>query len=169
MFRCPHCAQVYRLRISPNYSILSNRDMNSFQFIDDKVFDDGVKKKNIFRQMIALLGNIPLPEEGVRTAEQCIRFAQAMAQHLGDEPFDLENDEVACYYCGEADSIANHIEAFEKPELHFDAENLCGCGEELWMDAVIQRGRRVYALTCDKCGWVKPGVALSGSGDSTQS
>ena len=73
-----------------------------------------------------------------------------------------QNDgEIVCAKCDEELSLMDARNAFNEPGQFFDAENLCHCGGELWMDNVP--GTKNYAFVCEKCDWVKPRVAVSGA------
>ncbi len=70
-------------------------------------------------------------------------------------------DVVVCPVCDQPNISVSWKEAWDNPMKYFEADNLCHCGGELWMDQV--EGTPQYAFICEKCGWVKPKSAVSGA------
>lgn len=74
---------------------------------------------------------------------------------------EQKDGEVVCNKCDEPLSLMDAKNAFQHPGQFFDAENLCHCGGELWMDQVPNT--KVFAFVCEKCDWVKPRAGVSGA------
>lgn len=70
------------------------------------------------------------------------------------------NPDVACTKCHEVNPLKLWEDAFADPGRYFDADNLCHCGGELWMDQIP--GTSTYGFVCDDCKWVKPKHTVSG-------
>lgn len=152
MFRCPNCAKVYRIPLSDSYSLLANHNMNSFSVVEDKLFEEGFKEKNMAKQMAALVYK-------AKSFSEAQSFAASQCGHFYDE-----ETEIIMPCCEKPATTADALEAWERPEEYFEAEHLCGCGGELWMDRTIMG---TYALMCEKCGWTKPRSAVSASDNAT--
>lgn len=147
MFRCPGCGRVHKVPLTPNYSILSNKDMNTFHIIKEPFYKDG----NLLKAFQSIL-------KEVTDVEEAIHFVQ-------DTSGETVLFNQTCPLCHTESSLEDWMEAWKRPIDFFDAEQLCSCGEELWMDRIPYTNR--FGLVCDKCEWVKPQSSLSGSADAT--
>jgi hypothetical protein len=152
MFRCPHCARVYKLPLSKNYSLIANHDMNRFTVMNERVYEEGEKAKNLARQFLAF-------EHEALSLTDAYQYVQSMGEEIHP------NDPISCPACHQEALLSTWKEAFESPIDFFDAEHLCGCGNELWMDRIP--GTNKYGMVCDRCGWHKKDTIVSGSADVT--
>jgi hypothetical protein len=149
MFRCPHCAQVYKLPLSPNYSLLSDTHMQKFYVVKEPFSADNIIKA--FQAM----------EHDAESIEDALLYVKSKEGVVYGDDYPVK-----CPACHEAHSRMNWVEAFEYPMEYFDAEALCGCGGEMWLDRVPRTNR--YAMVCERCQWTPPKAeALSGSADAT--
>ena len=135
MFRCPSCAKVNKLPLNENYVIISNQDMTVYSLMGPKI------EEPLF----------------VKSIQQAIEHLESIGEKVLDQ--------VTCSDCQGQHSLEDWQKAFIQPMDFFDAENLCACGEELWMEKVP--GTNVYALTSDSCGWIKRRDVVSGSSSPT--
>lgn len=147
MFRCPSCAKVYKLPLNKNYSILANKDMNKFNVVKEPFFKDG----NLAKAFCNLLLE-------VSSIHEAIDFVESKGERLA-------STNIECPACKEENSIDDWDQAHKEPMDFFDAEHLCGCGGEMWMDRLPYSNK--YGLVCDECGWFKPNFVVSGSADAT--
>lgn len=141
MFRCPECAKVGKILISKEQSILANRDMNKFTVLKEPFYTG-----NLAQALMNLRQQMSLDDLGYDEHGKLIIS---------------EEDTVVCYLCGHSDEYHIFKEAWQEPMDFFDAENLCSCGEEIWMDRIPNTNK--FGLQCDKCGWVKPKSVVSTS------
>lgn len=145
MFRCPNCARIHKIRISENYSLMSNENSDVFHLIKEPFFKDN----DILKAFASM-----------RKVKDIYEAAEYLMK-IGEHPVN----DYKCDSCQETHDLKTWMDAYENPMDYFDAEQLCHCGEELWMDRIPYTNR--YGLICEKCGWVKPKVVVSGSADAT--
>ena len=81
-----------------------------------------------------------------------------------------QNSTMQCKACEHKDTVSSFANAYANPMLYFDAENLCDCGGEVWIDVEVEKPiidesvaefdgdqrsvhTRVRNVTrCEKCG-----------------
>lgn len=137
MFRCPCCAKVWKLRLTGGYSLLAHKDLNRWQIVSEPV-----KLTGTFIDVKDLMD-----------------LAEKMDE-LGIT-FDFKGDNfLECPSCLNWSTFEAWHKAWNFPGDFFDADQLCGCGGELWYDKIPGTSR--YALICEECGWVKPRAIISG-------
>jgi hypothetical protein len=145
MFRCPGCAKVYKMPLNQDYSLLANRNMDKFHVIKEPFYKDG---------------NLARAFANMHEVKDIFDVAAFLHEKKSPAVQDAK-----CPSCGEVHTIQEWQDALENPMDYFDAENLCGCGGELWMDRIPFSNK--YGMVCEKCEWVKPNVVVSGSGDAS--
>lgn len=147
MFRCPSCAKVHKVFVNTTHSVLANKDMNTFWYVKEPFAKGTVAQA--FNNMLFKMNTD--------------------ADHIGENEFGQKvvsmDDVCKCSSCDHVALFGDFYDAHLNPIDYFDAEELCSCGEELWMDQVP--GMKRYGLVCDACGWVKPDSIVSGNADTT--
>ena len=96
------------------------------------------------------------------TMDKTYKLIEGKAPVLVTE-FDFINNfaVIKCHACDEGSPSVDWKDAWDNPMKIFDADNLCHCGGELWMDQVPNTPH--YAFICEKCDWVKPKSTVSGA------
>lgn len=147
MFRCPNCARVHKLRLNPERSILPDTNMTAFWLVKEPFYQG-----NMAKAFTNMLVKMDLNPEAPGYDEN------------GNLIIPMEA-ECKCSFCDHVDSFEEFHNAWVTPIDYFDAEQLCHCGTELWMDRIPYTNK--YGLVCDRCGWVKPDSIVSGNADTT--
>lgn len=150
MFRCPHCAAIYKLPLSENYSLVASYQLDKFVIKNERVYKEGIKTNNFATQILAY-------EREVNDLQEAFRYVQ----EKGEETY--YNLPIECPACHKEALLANWKEAFEDPISIFGTEHLCRCGNELWMDRIP--GTNKYVMICDSCKWYNKNTIVSGSSD----
>lgn len=148
MFRCPKCAKVHKLKlVGVDYAILPTTDMDEFWLVREPFYTGNLAKA--FMNMLIKMDLDPERAGYNEKGELVIQPSTACK----------------CSFCDHEDAFDVFLDAWQNPINYFDAENLCHCGTELWMDRV-PKGRG-YGMVCERCGWVKPNSVVSGSAEVT--
>lgn len=139
MFRCPKCAQSRRMELKlPNEekaTLRNSKDLKEMKMFIVAGDDDFI---------------------GVEVAEdhpQRKEYEQLLMQ------VDREQI-ICCFSCQIEEKLNEFILAFSNPMDYFEADNLCRCGGEFWMDNIP--GTKDYGFVCEKCNYVKPKEKVSG-------
>lgn len=143
MFRCPACARVWKLKLTNNYALLANKNMNRFDIVKEPI--------RITGKMATLYGETQ--DDLVISLATHLKGTGLQLQSKGDHY--LECSACKCWSKFEA-----WLKAWKSPGDFFDGDQLCACGGEMWFDRIPGSNR--YALICEDCGWVKPRVVISG-------
>jgi len=67
---------------------------------------------------------------------------------------------LTCVGCGFREDVSEFINAFDFPSDYELEENMCYCGEELYLENIP--GTTKMNFICDSCGWVNPKGSVFG-------
>lgn len=137
MFRCPACAKVTKLPLTKGHTLLAHKDLNRW---------------TIEKTPVSIPGKV---------AE--VTSLSDLIDKLNEHGLELDaqgDNYLECYICQVASKFEAWVKAWDFPGDFFDADQLCGCGGELWFDKIIGSNR--FALQCETCGWIKPRAVISG-------
>ena len=133
MIRCPHCGQAESFLAKLDGYVLPLAVRTILPMFNESKQSESITK-------------IQLPDTS------WVDFRPELVKRL--ETFGT----LTCVACGTTHNVGQFFDAFDYPEDYELEENLCYCGEELYMENIP--GTQTMRFTCDKCGWIKPKIDI---------